>query len=76
MTVKAAFQDVLEAADDGCGSCTLLRECAIVFVGPDIIQRVEDVEISVTYRTGTTALFELNEGQDSSLIELCTDQGI
>lgn len=61
--VFASFQDVAEAAEGGCSSCLLLRDCVVAFKGRDVLESIELVEVTVKYFTGATMIVTIADSE-------------
>lgn len=77
VTVRAKYEDIAEAAAEGCSSCLLLREVLIAFKGEETFECSQTGEVAVTYLEGTTMTVATvdEDGNQVDSFELFTDPG-
>lgn len=77
VTVNARYEDIADAAKNGCSSCVLLRDSLIAFKSVDLFEQPQSGEVTITYLEGTTMIVAMldEDGNETDSLEFFTDPG-
>lgn len=59
--VESRLTDIIEAAENGCSSCLLLKECVIAFGNAAILDRSENILVNIICYIGNALIVQFGD---------------